>query len=464
MSSDNVVINITGLSKCYNIYDKPLDRLKQSIIPRLYGVMRKPSPAYYREFWALHDINFSVKKGEVVGIIGRNGSGKSTLLQLICGTLTPTSGQVETYGRITALLELGSGFNLEFTGRENIFLNGAILGLSQEEIEARFDDIAAFADIGDFIEQPVKFYSSGMSVRLAFAVQAMVDPDILIVDEALAVGDERFQRKCFRHLDALREKGTSILFVSHAGQQIVELCDRALLLEQGQRLLLADPLSTVRAYHKMLFADPTEQSRLIHEIIEKDQMYTSGERVHAIVSADADTAPNQGQPDATLELQEADFYQENLVPESTQEYPLQGARLDSIKIYNLEGKQVNNLFPGHEYAFEIRGIFLQDRELVYVGFHIRATNGVELTGRVYPRWGKYLERVKSGQSFRLVHRIKMSLAPNVYFSGAGIWSANEPVCLHKVVDAAMFRVMSRLKNDSFGHVDLSVGEPEFEIL
>lgn len=463
MSSDSVVINVAGLSKCYNIYNQPLDRLKQSIVPRLYRVMRKPFPIYYREFWALHDISFSVKKGEAVGVIGRNGSGKSTLLQLICGTLTPTSGQVETRGRITALLELGSGFNLEFTGRENIFLNGAILGLSQEEIEARFDDIAAFADIGDFIEQPVKFYSSGMSVRLAFAVQAMVDPDILIVDEALAVGDERFQRKCFRRLEALREKGTSILFVSHAGQQIVELCDRALLLEQGKRLLLADPLSTVRAYHKMLFAASSEQPRLIQEILEKDQKHASGQGIHTVVSADSGTAPNQGQAHATPELQETDFYQENLFPESTQEYPLQGARLDSIKIYNLEGRQVNNLLPGREYTFEIRGVFLEDRELVYVGFHIRATNGTELTGRVYPRWGKYLERVKSGQNFRLVHRIKMSLSPAVYFSGAGIWSANEPVCLHKVVDAAMFRVMPRLKNDSFGHVDLSVGEPEFEI-
>lgn len=464
MSSDNFAITVSGLSKCYHIYEKPFDRLKQSIFPRLYRLSRKSSPVYYREFWALHDVSFSVKKGETIGVIGRNGSGKSTLLQLICGTLTPTNGLVETHGRITALLELGSGFNLEFTGRENVFLNGAILGLSQDEIEARFDDIAAFADIGDFIEQPVKFYSSGMLVRLAFAVQAMVDPDILIVDEALAVGDERFQRKCFRRLEELREKGTSILFVSHAGQQIVELCDRALLLEQGKRLLLADPLTTVRAYHKMLFAPPSEQTRLIEEIIEKDRKWASGQNVQSIVSVDEGIVPSHRSPDAPSSLQETDFYQENLVPESTQEYPSQGARLDSIKIHNLEGRQVNNLIPGREYIFEIRGTFLEDRELVYVGFHIRAANGTELTGRVYPRWGKYLERVQAGQSFRLAHRIKMNLAPAVYFCGGGIWSANEPVCMHKVVDAAMFRVLPKLQNDSFGHVDLSVGEPEFELL
>lgn len=463
MSSDTVAINVAGLSKCYNIYNNPLDRLKQALVPRWYGALGKPSPIYYREFWALQNVSFSVKKGETVGIIGRNGSGKSTLLQLICGTLAPTAGQVEANGRITALLELGSGFNPEFTGRENVFLNGAILGLSQKEIEARFDEIAAFADIGDFIEQPVKFYSSGMMVRLAFAVQATVDPDILIVDEALAVGDERFQRKCFRRLEELREKDTSILFVSHAGQQIVELCDRALLLEQGKRLLMADPLTTVRAYHKMLFAAPSEQPRIIQEILEKDQRYASGQDTPVIALIDSDVSSDSAPEEASQTFQENDFYQENLIPASTQEFPIQGARLESIKIYNRDGKQVNNLLTGREYTFEIQGTFLEDREFVYVGFHIRAMNGIELTGRVYPRWGKYLERVKSGQRFRVAHRLKMNLAPNVYFSGAGIWSANEPVCMHKVVDAIMFRVMPKLNNDSFGHVDLSVGEPEFEI-
>jgi len=389
MSSDNIVINVSDLSKCYHIYNNPLDRLKQSIFPRLLKKIRKPSPVYYREFWALRGINFSVKKGEAIGIIGRNGSGKSTLLQLICGTLTPTSGTVETYGRITALLELGSGFNPEFTGRENVFLNGAILGLSQEEIESRFDDIAAFADIGDFIEQPVKFYSSGMTVRLAFAVQAMVDPDILIVDEALAVGDERFQRKCFHRLEELRKKGTSILFVSHAGQQIVELCDQALLLENGERILMTDPLTTVRAYHKILFSVPSEHTRLIEELQEKDQSYSVKERANPSVAFVPDDFVNgRLSPSDSAELSESDFYQENLIPEATEIYPSLGAKIDSIKIYNNAGIEVNNLLPNHEYTFEVRGIFLEDRELVYVGFNIRTTNGTQITGHVYPHWGK----------------------------------------------------------------------------
>src|SRR3990167_2532409 len=197
--SSETAIKITNLSKCYHIYDKPHDRLLQMLM--------RGRKQYYREFWALNDVSFEIKKGETVGIIGRNGSGKSTLLQMICGTLNPTKGQVETHGRIAALLELGSGFNPEFTGRENVYMNASVLGLSNEEIDARFDDIAAFADIGEFIEQPVKTYSSGMMVRLAFAVIAHVDADILVIDEALSVGDAFFTQKCMRFLRKFMEKG-----------------------------------------------------------------------------------------------------------------------------------------------------------------------------------------------------------------------------------------------------------------
>ena len=198
--SSEIAIRVTNLSKCYQIYENPRDRLKQFVVPRVKHAFGRQSCNYYREFWALRDVSFEVKRGETVGIIGRNGSGKSTLLQMICGTLTPTNGTVETSGRVAALLELGSGFNPEFTGRENVYMNGAVLGLSKEEIDARFNDIAEFADIGDFIEQPVKTYSSGMMVRLAFAVIAHVDADILVIDEALAVGDTFFTQKCMRFL------------------------------------------------------------------------------------------------------------------------------------------------------------------------------------------------------------------------------------------------------------------------
>jgi ABC-type polysaccharide/polyol phosphate transport system ATPase subunit len=225
--TDDVVISVRNVGKMYRIYDRPQDRLKHMLLWRF-------GRHYGHEFWALRNVSFEVRRGETVGIIGRNGSGKSTLLQIIAGTLAPTEGEVQVKGRVAALLELGSGFNPEFTGRENVYLNGAILGLSREEIDARFDDIAAFADIGEFIDQPVKFYSSGMVVRLAFAVQAHVSPDILIVDEALAVGDIAFQHKCTRHIKKLIDNGTTFLFVSHSTSSIKSLCSRGLWLDGGQ--------------------------------------------------------------------------------------------------------------------------------------------------------------------------------------------------------------------------------------
>lgn len=253
MSSDDIAIRVQGLSKCYGIYANPHDRLKQFILPRLQRLIGQASKQYFREFWALKDVSFEIKKGETVGIIGRNGSGKSTLLQMICGTLNPTSGSIQTNGRIAALLELGSGFNPEFTGRENVYMNAAVLGLSKEEVDERFDDIAAFADIGQFIDQPVKTYSSGMVVRLAFAVQSQVEPDILVVDEALSVGDAKFQAKCFERLRQLKENGTSILLVTHSSEQIVTHCSTAILLNNGAQLETGEPRHVVNRYMDLLF-------------------------------------------------------------------------------------------------------------------------------------------------------------------------------------------------------------------
>lgn len=254
MSSD-IAISVSKLSKCYRIYDNPSDRLKQAILARIPKVagFGFGNPSVNREFWALRDIDFEVRRGETFGIVGRNGSGKSTLLQIIAGTLSPTLGSAEAHGRVAALLELGSGFNPEFTGLENIRLNAELLGLSAAEIDHRLDAILSFADIGDFVRQPVKTYSSGMTVRLAFAVQAQIDPDVLIVDEALAVGDAKFQAKCFARLDALKENGTSILFVSHSTDQIVTHCDRALLLHDGTTRDLGTPKQVVHSYLELLF-------------------------------------------------------------------------------------------------------------------------------------------------------------------------------------------------------------------
>lgn len=248
MSSDDIAIRVHQLGKRYQIYETPRDRLKQFMLPRLRRLAGAAPKHYFSEFWALSDVSFEVKKGETVGIIGRNGSGKSTLLQMICGTLSPTNGHVEVTGRVAALLELGAGFNPEFTGRENIFMNGTLLGLSKQEIEARYDDIVAFADVGAFIDQPVKMYSSGMFVRVAFAIAASMDPSILIVDEALAVGDLAFQAKCMVRLRELMDAGTTVLFVSHDMSSVRNICSKVLWLKQGRAVAFGDPKDVVGAY------------------------------------------------------------------------------------------------------------------------------------------------------------------------------------------------------------------------
>jgi len=255
MSSDDVAIRVSDLSKCYHLYDAPRDRLKQFVAPRLQRLAGQAPKQYFREFWALKDVSCEVSKGEAVGIIGRNGAGKSTLLQLICGTLSPTSGSVDVAGTVAALLELGSGFNPEFTGRENVCLNASVLGLTSEEIDEKFDEIAAFADIGDFLEQPTKTYSSGMLMRLAFAVNTSVDPDILIVDEALGVGDAPFQSKCFKRLRQLIDNGTSLLFVSHDISTVRSICSRALWLKNGQVEWWGDAKEVAKEYERFCWQE-----------------------------------------------------------------------------------------------------------------------------------------------------------------------------------------------------------------
>ena len=289
--SSEIAANIENIDKCFHIYDQPRDRLKQFIIPKAQKAFGMRESRFYREFWALRNIEFQVRKGETVGIIGRNGSGKSTLLQIICGTLNPTSGEVKTRGRVGALLELGSGFNPEFTGRENVYLNAAVLGLKRQEIEDRLDDIISFADIGQFIDQPVKTYSSGMVVRLAFAVQSQIDPDILIVDEALSVGDAKFQAKCFDRLKKLKDRGTSILLVTHSSEQIVTHCTRAVLLNDGAVVEIGEPRRVVNRYLDLLFGRErkpvaTESDRVESlrpdKIIESDYPLSQTDDIFAI--------------------------------------------------------------------------------------------------------------------------------------------------------------------------------------
>ncbi|MCF8041452.1 MAG: ABC transporter ATP-binding protein [Desulfarculaceae bacterium] len=255
----NPPVEALGVGKCYTIYQRPADRLKQAVIPRLRRALGLAPRAYYHPFWALTDVSLQVERGQCLGVLGRNGSGKSTLLQILAGTLSPTTGQVRASGRVTAILELGAGFNPMFTGRENLQLTASIMGLSRRELEQRYEDIVAFADIGDFMEQPVWTYSSGMYVRLAFAVSACVEPEVFIVDEALAVGDVRFQAKCFRRLDDLLAKGCAVILVTHDPEQVTRHCTRALVLDGGEALMQGAPREAVNRYlDLMLGAEPEE--------------------------------------------------------------------------------------------------------------------------------------------------------------------------------------------------------------
>jgi lipopolysaccharide transport system ATP-binding protein len=421
--------------------------------------MAKPSRQYFDEFWALKDVSFDVKKGETIGIIGRNGSGKSTLLQMICGTLNPTSGSIRTNGRIAALLELGSGFNPEFTGRENVYMNAAVLGLVKEEIDARFDDIVAFADIGEFIEQPVKTYSSGMMVRLAFAVAINVDPEILIVDEALSVGDELFQRKCFSRIEAIRARGATILFVSHSGGIIVELCDRAILVDAGEKLAIGNPKQIVGRYQKLLYA-PADKSETIRNQIRR----ADGPFVEYVGSVEGISNENETSNPSTLGSEER--FDPNLKPTSTIEYESHGAYIESVMIETLGGERVNNLVRGRTYCYSYTVRFTKSANNVRFGMLIKTISGVEIGGASSATSAKdSLTYVDLGSRYRIEFRFNCVLNSGVYFLNAGVIGSIDvsETYLHRLIDICMFRVLPDAKNLATGIVDFSC-YPEFELL
>jgi lipopolysaccharide transport system ATP-binding protein len=449
MSSEDVAIAVRALCKRYEIYQSPRDRLLQLLVPPLFRLVRRLAavaglqlraepPCYFRDFRALDGITFEVRPGETLGIIGRNGSGKSTLLQIIAGTLQATSGERVVNGRIAALLELGSGFNPEFTGRENVFLNGRILGLSHKEIVARFDDIAAFADIGDFIDQPVKTYSSGMVVRLAFAVAINVTPEILVVDEALAVGDEFFQRKCFSRIELLRKSGATILLVTHSGGTVVELCDRAILLDRGEMLCQGPPKSVIGDYQKLLYA-PDERREAIREQL----------RSPTRLAGNASASPEAADPAARSALpgnQRApgeEFFDPTLKPQSTIAYESRGATIEATQILSLASEPVNCLSRGRTYRFAYEVRFERACTNVRFGMLIKTLSGVELGGGVSAS-GLFeaIPVVAAGSGFKVDFRFNCALNPGVYFLNAGVVGTadGEEIFLHRVLDACMFRV------------------------
>ena len=441
--SEEIAISLQNVSKCFKRYTHPVDRLKELLLPQ---------KSYAQEFWALRDINLEITKGNSLGIVGKNGSGKSTLLQIIVGTLTPTSGQSQVNGRISALLELGSGFNPEFTGRQNVFLNGRLLGLEQKQIEAKFDQIAAFADIGDFIEQPVKTYSSGMFVRLGFAVAINVEPDILVVDEALAVGDEAFQRKCFARIKAIQDSGGTILFVSHSATHVIELCDYAVLLDRGDLLLYGRPKSVITNYHKLIYAPADKVQSLREEIknISSQNIENNQIRNYNIDKLTAKVSNNKAQL--------SEQYDPNLIPKSTTYYIPRGAEIEEPHITTIDGQRVNILNRRNQYIYTYKVNFLKPAFRVRFGMMIKTVSGMELGGAASHTFEKPIDNIEAGDVVEVKFKFNSNLQPGVYFLNAGVVGMidDAEVFLHRIHDVAMFRIQPEENILATGIIDFVI--------
>jgi len=431
MSSNDIAIKVEHLSKMYQMYSQPKDRLKQFVFPKLQRLIGKHPKTYFHEFWAMHDVSFEVKRGETVGIVGRNGSGKSTLLQLICGTLTPTGGSVQTNGRVAALLELGSGFNPEFTGRENVYLNGAVLGLSTEEINARFDDIAAFADIGEFIDQSVKTYSSGMIVRLAFAVMAHVDADILVIDEALAVGDAVFIQRCMRFIRQFQQNGT-LLFVSHDINTVMNLCRSAIWLHQGRVRETGQTKSVAEAYLQY-----TQQ-----------EIYGDKAQLSAIKSQDQALLVKQF-PKTTTKESPIDYSVKMDVIDNL--YEARGWKTNAADIIEVRLEHVGGGVPGvfqggEEVRMVIRVYAHQDFEQPIIGFLVRDRLGQDLFGENTLQYTDLNPvTVNAGSEFSAEFMFCLPMLPNGHYAvmaSVANGSLNDHIQHHWLHDALIIDVVS----------------------
>ena len=447
------IIRARAVSKSFPVYSQPHHRLLQMLVPQ-------SSARWYREFHALKEVSFEIRPGQTVGIVGRNGSGKSTLLQILCGTLTPTVGDVAVQGRVAALLELGAGFSPDFTGRENVYLNATVLGLTRREVDARFDDIAAFADIGEFIEQPVKTYSSGMYVRLAFAVAIHVEPDVLVIDEALAVGDEAFQRKCFARIEAIRKAGATVLFVSHSAGTVIELCDRVLLLDGGELIADGSPKQVIALYQKLLYA-PAARVRELREQIRLDPSA-------AMAVATALPAPDSADPEPVADVAgEAaaapddgpqPWFDESLRPASTLAYDPQGASIEDPHLETTDGRRVNVLVAGRDYVYRYRVRFDRPAAGVRCGMMMRTVTGVEVCGAVSATPERAFPVVSANELLEVAFRFRCQLAPGVYFLNAGVLGlvGEAEAYLDRRIDVAMFRVLPDSERLGTGLVDMDV--------
>ncbi len=400
--SSEILVSLNNVGKMYQLFDKPIDRLKYTLFWRL-------GKAYGREFWALRGVSFDVHHGEAVGILGRNGSGKSTLLQIVAGVLQPTEGNLQISGRVSALLELGSGFNWEYTGRQNVYLSGAILGFSKEQMEARFDDIAAFADIGAFMDQPVKHYSSGMFARLAFSVAIFVDPDILVVDEILAVGDYEFQQKCAARMRQMRDNGLTLLYVSHSTDTVKDVCDRGLFLNEGQIKFWGTAEDAADRYLQFVREKKWEKQAVARQ---NDQ------------AALAEFANNS----AALR------------------YGSGAARITGVEITGEDNQPAGDFYLDDVICIHVSFVALEEIEHFSAGFAIRDNNGISVMGATTFDDRVFIPELKAGDTGKVVFRFKNQLRHGNYGVFLGLNSVSDREYIDNIEldwlgNAATFQVL-----------------------
>jgi lipopolysaccharide transport system ATP-binding protein len=432
--SDSIII-AENISKAYRIWKSPADRLKSPFIAGAASMLPKDSPPQralhrhaargWRDFYALRDLSLTVRRGEAIGIIGRNGSGKSTLLQIIAGTLQPTVGWIETRGRVAALLELGAGFNPEFTGRENVYLNAAILGFTRKEVDARFDAITAYAEIGDFIDQPVKTYSSGMVVRLAFAVAVNVDPDILIIDEALSVGDARFQLKCARTIDRFIAKGVTLLFVSHDASLVKRLCSHAVLLEHGCVVYAGKPNDVVNLYSKLTIeGNSVDSLKADIAALQSAQAIGSAQAGASPLSPKAATPVTDAQAngDAPVKQAEALLAEERShVQLSGQEFAYGGelGRIRSITVLDVARKARTWFTTGERVVVRMVAEVDDDCPEPIFALTVKNTAGTEIYGTNTLFSKQPAPAMKAGEQHEVDFTFDLDLMPGHYFLSFG---------------------------------------------
>lgn len=424
---DEPVILLRNISKCYDLFKAPSDRLRHLLFPKWSKVGK---------FWALRNIDLEVGSGATVGIIGRNGSGKSTLLQIVAGTMTPTTGTLQKTGRVSALLELGSGFNPEFTGRQNVFFNGRLLGLTQREIEDRFDQIAGFADIGEFLNYPVKTYSSGMVVRLAFSVAISVNPQILIVDEALAVGDARFQQKCMGRIKRLRDSGVSILFVSHDSEAVKRLCDHAVVLERGEIVNQGSPVHMANWYLSLMSVnfDLEKQQAVEKAAMERHSFVEQDDVDEEEPAAGEDLPGPQGGGLSSTAVHGALFHTSEVAVEEDPELSAAGfgddfryyrhgdgaARIIKVVIYDSKGQPTDTVSLGETMSIQVYVDFLSDQEEHVLGISLRDRLGTDIIDLNTYQEKVHIPPVHAGERCVYQFAFRIDTRPGVYGLTVGL--------------------------------------------